>query len=98
MARPMILIERDMLTGLYDENLLGVPYAVLVRVHKLQMTAPTLSKLLEYFDTYNTVPDALREQIGNSLFPEWLTEVEQKQPPDWFYVGVMPHGKWERRQ
>lgn len=100
----MILIKREKLDKLYDGWIQGVPYSKLIRMHNLNITHPTLSKLMEYFSTYQCIATCEKPEANTaegiilaSLFPDWLSQYDTdvvKQPSDWRYEGKMPLGKW----
>ena len=109
MARPMILIKFSLLSKLYDERQLGVPLQKLIANHHLPIKHPTLSKILEYYDSWKVIAsksDTKEEYaitaniISASLFPNWLSHTlgdVTKQPADWYYEGQFPLGKWKQR-
>lgn len=104
MARPIKLIPRHLLKKLFNHYEDGVPITKLVRKYNLDISGPTLDKLLSMYalsrDGLVSLDD--REIILNSLFPAWVEEgisISDTlciQPPDWEYVGSMPYGYWER--
>lgn len=103
MARPMLLIPKPLLEQLYYENTEGVPVSVLVRKHNLNITHPTLTKLISCLQYAHEAKPAVKKIILSSLFPEWLEDVNNtsidkpvyKQPSTWRYTGKFPLGKWE---
>lgn len=107
MARPYILIQRDILEELEDLNHKGVPVRKLIRDYDLTIAAPTLTRLIGYLSLANrSIIDgkkslATKELIYSSLFPEWLEVIdldEVKQPSNWSYEGSMPLGKWVKKK
>lgn len=104
MARPMVLIKKSLLTAIYSKWADGVPTLMLIRQNSLEgkITAPTLTKLLQYMKILNTTDnDEVKRVIQESLFPKWLnTEVRKtneaihKQPKEMAYKGRMPLGSW----
>lgn len=112
MARPMILIQHELLEKLYNERQLGVPLQKLIDNHSLPIKHPTLSKIIQHYDNWkqfanNSFKDgdkqanlSMANRIAASLFPEWLTtnmSLVLKQPSEWFYEGPFPLGKWSKR-
>ena len=103
MARPMLLMQPNLLRELHYKSAQGVPVLVLIRSYKLEgvLTAPTLSKLLSYMLAIDNSQDSrIKDIISKSLFPQWL--VEQKEviaatPNEWVYSGRMPLGVWVKR-
>lgn len=99
MARPLILIKPHKLKELHQLAKQGVPISYLVRTHSLAITSPTLSKLITYYDLYlATKAEKAKEQIWNSLFPNWLinadTDVMLQDQSTHVYQGKMPLGIW----
>lgn len=101
MSRPMILLRKDVLEEMHGKRKLNVPLTSLIKQHRLDMTHPTLSKLLSYYDALTRVPDQdTAETIKASLFPEWLSRScgsVVSQPYEWYYSGTFPFGRWVRR-
>lgn len=102
MARPMLLMKKELLMQMYFLRGEGVPVCKLIQKHDIAMTPPTLTKLLSYVDASETTCNAQVDKlIYNSLFPQWLDEAENdvvKQPSEWRYEGKMPLGKWVRNE
>lgn len=107
MARPYILIQKEVLLELEDLYFKGVPTRKLVRQYELSIASPTLQRLLNYLTLANrSIVDGkaslvTRDIIHASLFPEWLEAVdadEVSQPSNWHYEGTMPLGKWVKRK
>lgn len=103
MARPYILINKETLIEIEKLNSKGVPISKLLRDYKLSIASPTLQRLISYVALYNacTHADKIKKTIEKSLFPAWIegrTELEIKQPPDWYYKGSMPTGEWLKRK
>lgn len=100
MARPMLLIQKALLTELYSQYSEGVPVSKLISKFSLDITHPTLGKLLTYMENLQLATDEdheARHIINASLFPEWLANEAKpivKQPYSWRYEGKMPLGKW----
>lgn len=101
MARPMLLIQKDLLIELHDKHIKGVPVSRLIKDHNLDITSPTLSKLLTHFEASEKAKEQnSKDLILASLFPPWLGESNKDivlQPQDWVYHGRMPLGEWEWR-
>ena len=99
MARSMILIQQELLSKVYEEHKLGVNFCLLIRNHKLPMTPPTITKLVNHYSAMmDTTNDELREVIRASLFPVWLNEtIKYQDTARWVYRGSMPTGHWELR-
>lgn len=101
MARPMLLVGENLLTELHDKWKLGVPVCKLIQQYRINITHPTLAKLIRYYDlsVQNTTNTDTILLIRASLFPDWLDMPEYsaavvKQPPSYRYEGTMPIGKW----
>lgn len=102
MARPMVLMQENLLTEIYNKHAQGVPILKLIRNYSLDgvITAPTLTKLLKYMKAKDTTQDSnIHKLIQDSLFPQWLKEQEDKKilascPQEYFYSGRMPLGVW----
>lgn len=102
MARPMLLINEQMLLRLHEQHEAGVPICKLIVKFNLNITPPTLTKLISYMSAMHTSKDAsIINTIRESLFPEWLklnnnpANVVVKQPGTYRYTGKFPLGKWE---
>lgn len=103
MARPMKLIEHELLMELYHKYKDGVPVSKLLIKYDLPLTHPTVSKLISYYALYVKKYEEGEIQLANivkqSLFPIWSefskTTIMQ-QPDDWKYIGKMPFGCWEQ--
>lgn len=104
MARPMLLIPKPLLEQLAYENTEGVPVSVLVRKHSLNITHPTLTKLISCLHHAQEAKPQAKKIILASLFPSWLEECMSidkpvvKQPSTWRYEGKFPLGKWEANE
>lgn len=107
MARPYVLIQREILIEIEELHHKGVPTRKLVRDFDLSIASPTLQRLINYLSLANrSIVDGKqslksREIIYGSLFPEWLEAIDRdevSQPPDWHYEGIMPLGKWVQRK
>lgn len=107
MARPYILIQKEILYEIEDLYFKGVATRKLVRQYNLTIASPTLQRLLTYLTlaersmSKGDLALSTRETIHSSLFPPWLEEKdsdEVSQPHDWFYEGNMPLGKWVKRK
>lgn len=103
MARPMLLVQEDILSDIWYKHSTGVPILALIRQENLKITSPTLKVLLNYMDALDTLEgsnDAMYQIVYDSLFPEWLTEKEDQtvvqQTKSHRYQGKMPLGKWIR--
>ena len=107
MARPMVLIKKSLLTAIYGRWVQGVPVLALIRQNNLEekVTAPTLTKLLQYMKILHTSDnEEVKRVIQDSIFPKWLTaevkrtgEAIHKQPKEMAYKGRMPLGSWSIR-
>ena len=107
MARPMVLVQKSLLSAIYSKWAQGVPTLMLIRQHDLidHITAPTLTKLMQYMKAMSqTDSEEVKKVVQASLFPSWLTvAVKQekkpvhKQPKEVAYIGKMPLGHWEVR-
>ncbi len=98
MARPMILIEEALLKELYTKHKDGVKYNTLIKHYDLDITGPTIKKLLYFYDFMVTSEPVLSSMIRKSLFPKWLVnEVQQQKPGEWAYAGTMPIGSWKEQ-
>jgi hypothetical protein len=112
MARPMILMQRSLLEDLHTEYVRGVPIAKLKVKYSVNLTPPTLNKLIQHFDIAksNETTNVVRHKVDgqkiattvyNSLFPEWLnnsTETLVTQDSSWYYTGMFPFGEWKKRK
>lgn len=107
MARPYILVQRDVLEEIEELSFRGVPARRLCRDYNLTIAAPTLTRLITYLAmATRSIVDGeqsleSKDIILNSLFPQWLEEIDKdevSQPPDWYYDGAMPLGKWIKRE
>lgn len=99
MARPHLLIQEDLLSEIWYKHTQGVPVLLLIREYKLEVTPPTLTKLLSYMTAMESAVDEdVRGTIYASLFPEWLISQEDRviasQPHKMKYRGKMPLGEW----
>lgn len=105
MARPMVLMQEDLLSELWRKHMDGVPVLALIRRNNIEdiITSPTLTKLLGYMSAMEDSQDSIvQDIIYASLFPEWLTEKAEEltvvtSPKDWYYKGKMPLGHWVKR-
>lgn len=105
MARPMVLMQEDTLNELAYKYAQGVPVLAVIRQFNLEgkITAPTLTKLLSYMTAMQaeSASTEVAAIIYDSLFPKWLSDNEQNlimsNPPEWYYTGKMPLGKWVLR-
>lgn len=105
------LIMQPQLQELSKLRGLGVPIKKLLKDHDLDMTSPTLVKLLDDYDEmrefakdcpspgYPFEADTPQAKIHASLFPEWLNIIDgiQVQPKEWIYRGKWPKGNWIKR-
>lgn len=103
MARPMILVQEEFLSYLWRKYSIGVPINTLIKQEELNITSPTLTKLLHALDMIELTPmpmdDEIYNRIYDSLFPAWLVSMEEvytvmSQPKGWVYTGNFPLGKW----
>lgn len=99
----MILMKEDLLKVLHEERkLAGNTLEKLIAKHRLNITHPTLSRLLKHYGLLVS-PDLLSYAeviIRNSMFPAWLYEVKGvvvSQPVSWYYTGIFPLGEWVKR-
>lgn len=99
MARPMILIQQELLEKLWESHQLGVPICKLIAVHDLNITPPTLTKLISYMEAKDEAKfEKVVTLIENSLYPPWLVNSNLpvvKQPNTYRYTGKFPLGQWE---
>ncbi len=102
MARPMLLMQEVLLSELWAKQQVGVPVSTLIQQELLDITPPTLTKLLRFMsileqEELKENPD-IYEMIYNSMFPDWLTSNEEvlimTQPNGAKYIGKFPLGKW----
>lgn len=101
MARPCILIKKELLIRLHEANKAGVPYSKLVRNYDLTVSQPTLAKLIHYITIAGNSPKEVADIIHASLYPAWSEQSETNctvQPSTWYYRGKMPLGEWVERQ
>lgn len=101
MARPMILIKEELLAKMYEERYMGVPLCKIIKRHKLDITHPTLAKLIALYDAFAESSGITSDIIHTSLFPDWLKQQPNlvlKQPNNWYYTGTMPLGKWVKQE
>lgn len=88
---------------IYEERkLAGNTLEKLIARHRLDVTHPTLSRMLKHYDSFVALEPGtpLRAQVHASLFPEWLKLSCGKvvsQPYEWYYTGAFPFGEWKRR-
>lgn len=99
--RPMKLIQFDVLKELHSRHELGVPVTRLIKDYELDISRPSLAKLIEYFDLYQVqyrdYYSYTVNTIKSSLNPEWLEKncnIVQTQPKHYKYIGEMPLGYW----
>lgn len=101
MARPMVLMQEELLNAIWLKHAQGVPVLALIRQYKLDdvITAPTLTKLLSYMKAKTATSNDVSIIIHKSLFPAWLDNSGRVQtcPTTYYYTGRMPLGKWLRR-
>ena len=103
MARPMVLMQEILLSILWSKQQIGVPIRTLIQQNKLNITSPTLAKLLSYMSILEQEEMKENEEayslIYKSLFPNWLLAHEDiqlmTQPNGWKYKGKFPFGYWE---
>ena len=102
MARPMLLMQELLLSDLWIRQQVGVPVSTMIQQDKLNITPPTLTKLLSYMslleqEEMKENPDVY-QMIYDSLFPEWLVSNEEMQimtqPNGQKYTGTFPLGHW----
>lgn len=104
MARPMLLVQEDIISDIWAKANDGVPLEALIRQYELPITSPTLKKLLGHVTALENADGKeelteVYDLIYASLFPEWLIANEDKpvvQQPEkvWYYDGLFPVGKW----
>lgn len=109
MARPMLLVQEDILSDIWFKHTQGVPILALIRQENLPITSPTLTVLLGYMTALEAAEQSRNTEvyatIYASLFPAWLANDDEEikppsvmqQPKSWFYTGKMPLGKWVQR-
>lgn len=100
MPRPMLLMQQKELVDMHAKRKEGVPVSRIIKDYELEITHPTLSRLIEYYELYMQANDEIKPIIFSSLFPEWLsssTDILVKQPTEYVYRGRMPLGQWEYR-
>jgi len=102
MAMPITLMQEDILSILWHKAKMGVPVTTLIQQEGLNITSPTLTKLLSYVDfleTQNIIDDEdLYNKVYNSLFPDWVVYADNiivKQPKGVVYEGNFPFGEWK---
>ena len=103
MARPMLLMQEVLLSDLWAKQQVGVPVSTLIQQELLDITPPTLTKLLSYMSILEQEEmkenEFVYQMVYSSLFPDWLTANEEiqimKQPNGWKYVGKFPLGHWK---
>lgn len=96
MARPIFLIRERVLKNIYAENSLGVSYRRIINRYNLDISTPTLSKLLRYYRISLKI-GSKSNVVHNSLFPEWLDkDYKYQKSSEWKYTGYMPLGLWEK--
>lgn len=100
----MVLMHLIDLDQIHKEHSLGVPVAKLIAKYGIELTDPTVTKLIKYYDALFKAADAeVKETITNSLNPQWLKDQSYKyfevhyQPYEWYYSGRMPLGEWRMR-
>lgn len=94
-------MQESLLKTIHEKRKLDVPLTKLIQQHKLDITHPTLSRMLTHYEALVS-PDIVQanaERIRASLFPEWLAgpRAVVSQPADWYYTGMFPLGEWRRR-
>lgn len=99
MARPMVLIQEPLLSELWYKASIGVPVSTLIEQEQLNISPPTLTKLLKCLTALEeTTDDKVYSIIHSSLFPAWLEALEDvpivSQPSAYKYIGQFPLGKW----
>ncbi len=103
MARPIKLVKRKILFEIAELHKDGVPISFLIRKFKLNITPPTLSKLVDYtlkfIDCEQTNQATAALLIHHSLWPEEFKFDRDviTQPNNYAYIGKMPLGKWVNR-
>lgn len=104
MARPMLLMQEVLLSDLWSKQQVGVPVSTLIQQEELDITPPTLTKLLSYMSVLEQEEmkenELVYTMVYNSLFPDWLLVNEEllimKQPHGWRYIGQFPLGYWKQ--
>ncbi len=100
MPRPMLLMQQNVLEEVHAKRKEGVPVSRLIKDYRMDITHPTLSRLIEYYELYKQANNEIKPIIFSSLFPDWLngtTDILVKQPSEYLYRGRMPLGQWEYR-
>ena len=88
------LIAPQKLAELQKLRTLGVPIKRLLLDHNIDMTIPTLVKLLDVYADFEVDKNI---ETYNALFPAWIVphiESVQIQPNKWRFYGKFPKGKW----
>ncbi len=97
MNKSMVLIRESLLKDLHRKNKDGVPVLHLLRVYDLPLSAPTLTKLIGFYNLMLDSKGEVHNTIHKSLFPPWLIEdMQYHNTKTWIYLGKMPIGEWEQ--
>ena len=86
------LLTKRAITTLLSYQELGVTLNIAIRNLKIDLSRPTVVKLLKLYQESAQSPTTLP-----SLFPAWLDEdgpFVQEQPNGWYYKGFFPTGEW----
>lgn len=97
MARPIKLVKRKVLEEIYKKFKMGVPLSLLIREHSLDLSRPSLAKLISYLTERDEADAPTKDIIEDSLYPAWAEKnkrivVIAKGNK---YIGQMPNGYWE---
>lgn len=94
-------MKEDLLRVIHEKRKVGVPLTKLIQQHRLDITHPTLSRMLTHYDVLVSpeISEANARRVRASLFPAWLDgpHAVVSQPVDWYYTGVFPLGEWRQR-
>lgn len=88
------LLNKLMLDDIQRLLDIGVPLAKIIREAELEMSQPSVTKLLKWYKQSQLPTGETACIITLSLFPKWLA-YEQEQPEGVEYKGYFPLGEWE---
>lgn len=91
------LLARRVLDWIDNRLRIGVPLSRAIRDADLDLTRPTVNKLVQYYAQVKEHPEKF-EMIEASLFPDWLDDNSvdvQENPENWVYLGCFPWGEWQ---
>ncbi len=94
--RRRLLLSKEVLEEVERLTDMGVPLAKVIRDSSvLDMSQPSVAKLLKWYKTAKTTDDGeLACIICLSLFPGWATGAVHEQPDGIEYKGYWPLGTW----